>query len=122
MSFEQIKLIFLIIMLTLFSGLADSLGFIHSAKIWQEGRVVWAEVGKAALGFGVGISIYWYMLKYMTELGVVAPELQSLFWFGLTLIGTAIASGAFREWARTEQMVAVAVLLGIGWLILRTGG
>ena len=122
MSFEQIRLVILIIVITLISGLADSWGFIHSARIWQEGKLVWAEVGKAALGFGVGISLYWFMLKYMTELGVVAPELQSLFWFGLTLIGTAIANGAFLEWARTEQGVAVAVLLGIGWLILRTGG
>ncbi|HXV97874.1 MAG TPA: hypothetical protein VEC93_05575 [Anaerolineae bacterium] len=122
MSFEQIRLTILIIVITLISGLADSWGFIHSAKIWQEGKLVWTEVGKAALGFGVGISLYWFMLKYMTELGVVSPEIQAIFWFGLTLIGTAIASGAFREWARTEQVVAVAVLLGIGWLILRTGG
>lgn len=122
MSFEQARLVFLIVVITLFSGMADSWGFIHSAKIWQEGKLVWLELAKAALGFGVGISLYWLMLRYMTELGVAAPEIQALFWFGVTLIGTALISGAFRQWQWTEQVVALGVLLGIAWLILRTGG
>jgi hypothetical protein len=122
MSFEQVRLVFLIIVITLVSGLADSWGFIHSAKIWQAGQLLWQELGKAALGFGVGISLYWFMLKYMTQLGIVAPEIQAIFWFGVTLIGTAIISSAFLQWQWTEQVVAIGVLLGIGWLIVRTGG
>jgi hypothetical protein len=122
MSVEQMRAVGLIIVLTLISGLGDSYGFVHASKIWQDGKLFWDEAGKSALGFAVGISLYWLVLKYMTELGVVSPEVQMLFWFGVTLIGVAIASGMFFRWQFSEQAVAVAVLAGIGWLLVRTGG
>ena len=122
MSFEQIRLILLVIALTLISGLADAQGFVHAAKIWQDGQVLWHEVGRSALGFAVGIFMYWVVLKYMAELGIILPEIQTVIWFGVTLIGVAIASGTFFQWLWTEQTVAVAVLAGMVWLIFRTGG
>lgn len=120
--FEQIRLVSLVIGLTLVSGLSDSRGFIHAANIWQGGQLIWGEVGKSALGFSVGIFMYWIVLKYMKELGIVAPEIQTVIWFGMTLVGVAIASGQFFRWQLTDQMVALGVLIGIGWLLARTGG
>lgn len=66
MSSEQIRLVFFIIVITLLSGIADSWGFVHSAKIWQDGKLGWLELGKAALGFGIGISLYW-VIKQCTK-------------------------------------------------------
>ncbi len=120
MSLAQIGQALIIIVLTLISGLADAQGAVHAAKIWQDGNLVWEELGKSALGFGIGISVYWIVLRFMTELGIVAPEIQAAMWFGVMMIGVALISGAFFKWRLTEQVVAIVVLLGIGWLSFRT--
>jgi hypothetical protein len=122
MSFEYIKPILFIIGLTLVSGLADAQGAIHAAKIWQGDKLVWVEVGKSVLGFTVGISTFFIVIKYMNQLGIIAPEIQTITWFSMMIVGVALFSGAFFTWQWTEQVVAVGVLAGIGWLLFRTGG
>lgn len=122
MSFEQTKLILLIFGLTLASGLADAQGAIHAAKIWQDDRLIWPEVGKAVLGFAVGITLFFIVVKYMNALGIVAPEIQTITWFSMMIVGVALFNGAFFTWQWSEQVVAVGVLAGIGWLLFRTGG
>jgi hypothetical protein len=121
MSFMQLKLIFIIFILTLISGLADAQGAVHAAKVWQGDRLDWTELGKSALGFAIGISVFWVVIKYMTALGIVAPEIQTITWFSMMIIGVALFSGAFFSWQWTEKIVAVGVLAGIGWLLIRTG-
>lgn len=122
MSLAQAKLLAIITGITLISGVADAQGFIHAANIWQADKLAWHELGKSALGFSVGIGMYWFSLKYMKALGVVTPEVQTIVWFGVTLVGVALVSGKVFAWPLLEQTVAVGVLLGIGWLLLRTGG
>ena len=122
MTLEQARLLGLIVAITLISGIADAQGFVHAAKIWQAGKLTWGELGKSALGFGIGITTYWLSLRYMSELGIVTPEIQTIVWFGVTLVGVALVSGRVFAWPLLEQGVAVAVLLGIGWLLFRTGG
>jgi hypothetical protein len=117
-----VKLIALIIGLTLLSGFADAQGFLHAAQIWVDRKVIWLEVAKSALGFGSGIILYWIALKYLKEAQIAAPEIQTLIWFGVTIVGVAIASGKFAHWRGTEQLVATGVLLGISWLLVRTSG
>jgi len=75
------------------------------------------------IGFGicVGIGSYWIAAKYLTEFGVLAPETQTLIWFGATMVGTAFISGRFLQWQTIDQIVAVVVLLGIAWLLFRAG-
>jgi hypothetical protein len=121
MPFDQLRLILLIAGLTLVSGFSDSQGFLHAARMWHNGDLVWAEVGKAALGWGIGILLYCFSLKYMIELRIVAPEIQTILWFGATLIGVALASGRFFAWSLIDQVVAVGVLGGLGWLLFRVG-
>ena len=121
MAFEQLKLILLVVSLTLLSGLADGFGFLRAARIWQEGRIVWPEVGYTLLGFGVGISLYILVLRYMQQLGIVLPEIQSVLWFTMAMVSVAVANGQFIRWSRVDQVIAMATLAGIGWLIIRTG-
>ncbi len=120
MALETITPLLLIIVLTLISGIGDAQGFIHAARLWQGGSIAWSELTKSALGFGVGISMYWLALRSMKELGILAPEIQTVIWFGVTLVGVALASGSFFKWQLIDQAVAVGVLAGIGWLMLRT--
>jgi hypothetical protein len=112
----------LIVTFILLSGLGDAQGFIHSSRIWQGGRFVWAEALKSVLAFLFGIFMFWMALRYLGQFGIVSAEIQTLFWFGVTLVGVAVLSGRFVRWERPDQLVAVGVLAGIGWLLVRTGG
>jgi hypothetical protein len=122
MSTERIRLLVLIVGITLVSGIGDSHGFIHAARMWHNLKFVWDEFGKSALGFGVGIGSYWISVRYLNEFGLLSPETQTLIWFGTTIVGVALLSGRFFLWQTIDQLVAVVVLLGIGWLLFRAGG
>lgn len=111
----------LIVIFLVLSGIGDALGFVHAGKVWHDGRVVWAEAAKSALGFQLGAVCFWMALRHLQAVGIVAPETTTLLWFGATIIGVALLSGRFLGWHLAEQVVAVAVLLGIGWLMARTG-
>jgi hypothetical protein len=121
MLWDQLRLALFIVGLTVLSGFSDAQGALYAAKVWQEGKVVWLELGRSALGFGVGISLYWIALRYMSELGIVAVEVQVIIWFGVMLIGVSLVSGMFFTWPRIDQGVALLVLVGIIWLSIRTG-
>jgi hypothetical protein len=57
----------------------------------------------------------------MARMGVTSAELQTIVWFAMTIIGVVVFSGKFLAWPRLEQGVAVLVLIGLGWLLARTG-
>lgn len=111
----------LVFVLIVLSGFADSLGFVYAAKVWQAGALSWPDVGRSALGWILGMTIYVIALKYMARLGVTSAEMQTVVWFAMTIIGVVIFSGKFFSWPRLEQGVAVLVLVGLGWLLARTG-
>ena len=118
----QVILAALLITLTLLSGFADAQGFVHASKMWVDGNLVWLEVLKSALGFGLGILTYWICVRFLRELGILSPEIQTVIWFTVTIIGVAIASGKFLHWRITEQIVAIIVILGVAWLMIRASG
>jgi len=45
--------------------------------------------------------------------------LQTLIWFSTTLIGVAALNGRFLQWPSSDQAVAMLVLIGIAWLLVR---
>lgn len=110
----------LIVLFTLLSGIGDAQGFVHAARVWQNGHFVWAEALKSAVGFQVGVLMYWLTLRYLLELGVSAVEVQTLFWFAATIVGVAIFSGRILHWPAADLAVACVVLTGIAWLLIRT--
>jgi len=112
--------ILLIALWTLLSGLGDALGFIHAGKVWHDGRIDWSHALKSAAGFQFGVVTYWFALRVLAQHGVVAVEIQTLFWFGATIIGVALLSGQVLRWPVADQLTAGAVLAGIGWLLYRT--
>lgn len=122
MAGEQVRLWLIIMVITVLSGIADSQGFVHAAKVWANDKLIWGEVGKSALGFAIGISLYWIVIKYMNAAGIAAPEIQTLVWFSITILGVAIISRNFFRWQAIDQIVGVAVLAGVAWLMVRTGG
>lgn len=110
----------IVLALMVLSGFADSLGFVYAAKIWTADGVSWPDVLKSALGWATGITFYVFALRYIARLGVTSAEMQTAIWFAMTIIGVVIFSGRFFSWPRLEQAVAVLVLIGLGWLLMRT--
>tara|TARA_Y100000310_G_C20395013_1_gene674662 strand:+ start:226 stop:594 length:369 start_codon:yes stop_codon:yes gene_type:complete len=109
-----------VIVLILLSGFADSQGFIYASRMWDQGKLIWSALGKSALGFGVGIITFWLAIRYMREVGIVTAEIQTTLWFATAIIGVALVSGHFLQWKAIDQLVAVGVIVGIGWLLVRT--
>lgn len=110
-----------VVLLTIASGICDARGFIHGARVWADGHLVYAELARSALGFFLGISAYWWSIRYFNQIGAFSPEFQTVLWFGVTLVGVAVSSGRFLAWAALDQIVGVLVLCGIAWLFMRTG-
>jgi hypothetical protein len=104
---------------TVLSGLGDAEGFIHASKVWQDGRFVWIEAVKCIAGFQFGMLMYWAALWKLAEFGVVAVEIQTMFWFIATIVGVAVISGRMVRWPALDQGVAACVLAGIVWLMYR---
>ena len=48
------------------------------------------------------------------------PEMQTLIWFSVTIIGVAVLGGRFSQWCLLDQIVAANVLISLGWLVMRT--
>lgn len=117
----RVVMVLVVVALTVLSGICDAQGFVQASRIWTDGRLHPEAVVRSGAGFAAGICIYWVCLRHLDALGVRAPEVQTLMWFGTTLIGVALISGAFLTWRRADQLVAFAVLLGIAWLMVRTG-
>jgi len=68
------------------------------------------------------VPTFWLSIRYMRKLGVVAPEMQTLIWFGVTLVGVAMVSGRAFRWPLVDQVVGAMVLGGIALLLARTPG
>jgi hypothetical protein len=111
----------LIVVLTLISGYGDSRGFIYAAQMWEDGRLAGGMLARSAAGFALGVGAYWLALRFLGQFGAVSPEVQTLGWFGVTIAGVAMTSGAFASWWIGDQIAAVLVLAGIGWLLVHTG-
>jgi hypothetical protein len=118
---QNLPTLFIILVLTILSGVFDAQGFVHASKVWDGAKLVPSELGKSAAGFAVGIAMYWISVRYLNRIGSFTPEFQTLLWFGVTLIGVAVASRRFLSWSTIDQAVGFAVLVGIGWLFVRTG-
>ncbi|HZS79297.1 MAG TPA: hypothetical protein VFA41_21975 [Ktedonobacteraceae bacterium] len=119
MTLSKISSIALILVLTICSGLADSQGFVHAANVWDGGKIVWIEIFKSALGFFGGILLYWVAIKFVQEVRIASPEIQTLGWFSVTIVGVAVSTGKFWQWQIIDKLIGICVLLGMCWLLLR---
>jgi hypothetical protein len=64
--------------------------------------------------------LYVMSLRFLTRLGVTAAEIHTMVWFAMTIVGVIVFSGRFCAWPRLEQGVATLLLVGLGWLLVRT--
>jgi hypothetical protein len=108
---------FLVLLLTVLSGVMDARGFVYAGRAWPEGQLDWAAVGQSLLAFFAGISLYIGAVRFMQAMGLNAVALQSGIWFVATAIGIAALDGSVTQWGRPQQAVALIVMGGLAWLI-----
>lgn len=116
-----IQIFGIILFLTLLTGLADAHGFVYAARMWTPTGIDRSAALVAIVSFVAGIPCYLLSIRYLVAGGVQAVELQTACWFLATMIGVAVAGGSFWGWQTIDQSVAVLVILGVLWLIIRTG-
>jgi hypothetical protein len=107
--------------LTLASGIGDSYGFIHATQAWSGGTLIGSELARSALGFAIGIGTYWLVVRYLEALGVQSVTIQTLGWFAVTIVGVALVSGDIARWSPINKAIGVAVVAGVGWLLVDAG-
>ena len=113
------KYLILSLCLIVVAGMADAQGFIHASKSWDRGRPVRKELARTALGFTCAISLYLLTVRYLQKVGIALPEVQLILWFATTTIGVSALSGQFFKWRKSDRVVAIGVLVGIAWLLIR---
>lgn len=69
----------------------------------------------------MGAVMFWQAVRFLQAFGDVPPEVQTALAFALIILGVAAVSGRALRWRSVDQAVAVVVLVGIGWLLFRTG-
>jgi len=109
-----------VLLLCCLSGLADAQGFLHASRIWEDDHFVLSALLKSAVAFSAGIGLYWLSVRFMHQLGIHGAEMQTTIWFAATIVGVAVAGGRFARWPMSDQLVAAAVILGLGWLLVRS--
>ena len=120
LGYRKMKTLFsavLVLVLTVLSGVMDARGFVYAGRAWPEGNLDWSAVVQSMLAFFVGISLYIGAVRFMQAMGLNAVALQSGIWFVVTAVGIAALDGTVLQWSRLQQIVAVAVIAGLAWLI-----
>jgi hypothetical protein len=46
---------------------------------------------------------------------------QTLGWFAVTIVGVAVVSGDVARWSAVNKAIGVAVVAGVGWLLVDAG-
>ena len=117
---EKLLYSLLVLVLTILSGYCDSQGFVHASNVWSNGRVVWNELMRSALGFMGGILLYWLVIRFLPHVGIArSTEAQTLGWFITAMIGISLSTGEFFQWNLLDRAVSVLVIIGLAWLLFR---
>lgn len=115
------KSIILASILMLISGLADSYGFIHAAKIWQDGTFVRKELFYSAGGYLLGILAFWISVRPMSSIGYSTAGLLTLIWFTVAIVGVGILTGEFTNWDFHSKIAAITTILSLAFLLYKQG-
>jgi len=118
-AFGQGVAVTLFIALTAVTGMADSQGFVHASRIWDDGRWVWREVWMSGVAFAVGVVSYWVVVRFVAELGVRSAAIQTMGWFAVTIAAVALTEGG-HKWEPLDVVTAIVVVAGLGLLLYRT--
>jgi len=106
--------------LTAASGLMDARGFLYASKAWPDGQLALKPAVLSLVSFLAGVSLYIASVRFMQALGLQTVALQSAIWFVITAVGIAAMDGTVLQWTRSQQLVAIGIVVALTWLISST--
>ena len=121
-TWGQGRAVTLFVALTALTGFADSQGFVHAARVWDAGELVWREAVFSGVAFFVGVVAYWAVVRFVSELGVRSAVLQTMGWFAVTIAAVVITDAGGHRWEPLDTVTALVVVAGLGLLMYRTAG
>jgi hypothetical protein len=120
-AWGQGRAVAVFVALTAVTGLADSQGFIHASRIWEDGQLIWREVWQSGLAFLIGVVAYWALVRIIADLGVRSAVLQTMGWFAVTIAAVVLTDSGGHRWQLLDTATAAVVVAGLGLLLYRTG-
>jgi hypothetical protein len=120
-AWGQGRVIAVFVALTALTGFADSQGFIHASRIWEDGQVIWREVLQSGVSFMIGVVAYWAVVRIVAELGVKSAVIQTMGWFAVTIAAVVLTDSGGHRWQLLDTATAAVVVAGLGLLLYRTG-
>jgi len=112
----------LFVAFTALTGYADSQGFVHAARVWDDGHLVAREVLISGVAFVVGVVAYWVVVRFVSELGVRSALIQTMGWFAVTIAAVWLTEAGTQRWQLLDTATALVVVAGLGLLLYRAAG
>ena len=119
---ELLKNLIMIAIITGITAYGDSRGFLYGSAAWKNDGLSIIDALKSLAGFILGAVGFVLMVRYLNRLNLETPEILTLVWFTATIILVAIGSGKFLAWPKLDQLVALLIMVSLGYLVYRTGG
>lgn len=115
----QLFLLACSIVLTILAALVEAKGYLYSFRSFTDTNGV-TLIGLAILCYFIGIVIDFTAIYLISKTHYYVPEIMSMLFMAVTIIGVAILSGQFLNWNHFNQGVAVLIMLGLCWLMYQT--
>ena len=103
----------------LIASLADAKAVYYAVRNWSGGKLQYMNVGMTFLFFTVSVLPFIYSVKFFGNAGILSRPIQSLIWFMGTICFVAVLDGTFFEWKKIDQLVALLIVIGMTWLVVR---
>jgi hypothetical protein len=116
----QGRAVAMFVALTALTGYADSQGFVHASRVWDNGQLVWSEMVQSGVAFMVGVVAYWAVVRMVADLGVRSATVQTMGWFAVTIAAVVLTDVGKQRWALLDTVTALVVVAGLGLLMFRT--
>jgi len=109
-------------LLLLASAWFDAKGFVYATQSWNpSGTLNLKPTLLTAIFFIVGLTLYFFSVRFMTVAGAASTTMQSLLWFFATIAGIAILSGDFVKWNAMQYIAVIMVVAGMSYLLATVG-
>jgi hypothetical protein len=116
----QGRAVAMFVALTALTGYADSQGFVHASRVWDNGQLVWSEMLQSGAAFMIGVVAYWAVVRMVADLGVRSATVQTMGWFAVTIAAVVLTDVGKQRWELVDTMTALVVVAGLGLLMFRT--
>lgn len=111
---------FMSTVLILLSAYFDAKGFHYAGFVWDNnGSFMSGRFFYSFFFFMFGILLYLISIRFFVLSGVNSSTLQTIIWFGATIIGVSIFNGDFKQWDIYQYIAFFFIFFSMIYLLVR---